>query len=193
MCGSFSPSLFSFYCFIGSIQRTTGRRGPAPAGKGRARQATWIVTCVFITPWSQQAHPWAELIIGYSTPRRMLDLNSWWLDASKCRKLAMLQNQKQYMNFEKKKKVPRTAKPGQLQVLGITFWVSLSSGYGYASVVSAGTHGNGLCGHQQQQAQHFTSQTSYKFKNARTAILPAYLIAWQANPDTLYFIILTRA
>jgi len=45
-----SPSLFSFYCFIGSIQRTTGRRGPAPAGKGRARQATWIVTCVFITP-----------------------------------------------------------------------------------------------------------------------------------------------
>jgi hypothetical protein len=40
----------------------------------------------------------------------MLHLNSWWLDASKCRKLGMLQNQKQYMNFERKKKKKRSPK-----------------------------------------------------------------------------------
>jgi hypothetical protein len=52
----------------------------------------------------------------------------------------MLQNQRPHMNFDKEKKVPRTTKPeGQLQCSRITFWVSLSSGYGYASMVSAGT------------------------------------------------------
>jgi hypothetical protein len=65
-----SPSLFSVYCFNGSIRRTTGR---APAGKGRATQATiyWILMCVSITSASLS---WL-LATDYSTPRRMLQLN----------------------------------------------------------------------------------------------------------------------
>jgi len=87
----------------------------------------------------------------------MLDLNSWWLDASKCRKLGMLQNQKQYMYFEKKKKRKSPKNSETRRAVAVledhllsfaVFWIWLCE-HGqcrYSWLES------GFCGHQQQQA-----------------------------------------